>query len=359
VLSDRIRIDVKEAIADIEKAGVAVKVISGDMPGTVQYIAHEVGIDARTEDIMTGERIASLSDEELVALLPHIRIFARVTPEDKLRIGRLYQSMGEIVAMTGDGVNDTPALKAMNVGVALGSGTDVAKSAADIILLEDSFKTITDAIHEGRVIKANIRKVFVYLMSTSLDEVFVIAGALISGLALPLTALQIIWVNLLTGTLPALAFAHDTKASPISRTRESIFSRPIQALSIGVGALSSFLMFILYYILSLYIPDAPLAQSIFFLCFALYILAVSYSFVDLERNIGRYAAFSNWKLNIANLIGIVLIFVTAYHPFTQAIFGLVTVPLVYLSIVVFWCMANVALTEMAKFVLRKYGQMRA
>jgi Ca2+-transporting ATPase len=359
VLSDRIRIDVKEAIADIEKAGVAVKVISGDMAGTVQYIAHEVGIDARTEDIMTGERIASLSDEELVELLPNIRIFARVTPEDKLRIGRLYQSMGEIVAMTGDGVNDTPALKAMNVGVALGSGTDVAKSAADIILLEDSFKTITDAIHEGRVIKANIRKVFVYLMSTSLDEVFVIAGALLSGLALPLTALQIIWVNLLTGTLPALAFAHDTKASPTSRTRESIFSRPIQALSIGVGALSSFLMFILYYILSLYIPDASLAQSIFFLCFALYILAVSYSFVDLERNMGRYAAFSNWKLNIANIIGVVLIFITAYHPFTQAIFGLVTVPLIYLSIVVFWCMANVALTEIAKFVLRKYGQMKA
>lgn len=359
VLSDTIRSDVKEAIVDIEKTGVAVKVISGDLPGTVQYIARQVGIDAGTEEILTGEKIAQLSDDDLKKVLPSIRIFARVTPEDKQRIGRLYQELGEIVAMTGDGVNDAPALKAMNVGVALGSGTDVAKGAADIILLENSFKTIADSIHEGRIIKTNIRKVFVYLMSTSLDEVFVIAGALLSGLSLPLTALQIIWVNLLTGTLPALAFAHDMKQSSVSRMREPIFSRPVQILAIGVGALSSLCMFFLYYMLEMRIESTQLAQSVFFMCFALYILAVSYSFVDLERNLWQYMPFRNMKLNVSNAMGAVLVFITAYHPSAQQLFGLTYVPYAYLSIVVVWCVLNVLLVEGAKYALKKYMQVHA
>ena len=359
VLSDRIRDDVKEAIAGIEKAGVNVKVISGDMPGTVQYIAQKVGIDVGSEEVITGDKIQMLSDEELLRVLPSVRVFARVTPEDKQRIGKLYQQLGDVVAMTGDGVNDAPALKAMNVGVALDSGTDVAKSAADIILLENSFTTITDAIHEGRIIKANIRKVFVYLMSTSLDEVFVIAGALISGLSLPLTALQIIWVNLLTGTLPALAFAHDTKAASGTRMHEPIFSKPIQILAIGVGALSSLLMFALYFVLDMYIHDAGLAQSVFFLCFALYILAVSYSFVDLDRNLWQYHPFTNKRLNRANILGAVLVFITAYSTTAQEIFGLVDIPLWYLSIVFVWCIINVLIVEVAKYALRKYAQIKA
>ncbi len=359
VLSDRIRDDVKDAIAGIEKAGVSVKVISGDMPGTVQYIARKVGIDVGSEEIITGDKVQQLSDEELLRILPSVRIFARVTPEDKQRIGKLYQQLGEVVAMTGDGVNDAPALKAMNVGVALGSGTDVAKSAADIILLENSFTTITDAIHEGRIIKANIRKVFVYLMSTSLDEVFVIAGALISGLSLPLTALQIIWVNLLTGTLPALAFAHDTKAASGTRMHEPIFSKPIQILAIGVGALSSLLMFALYFVLDMYIHTPGLAQSVFFLCFSLYILAVSYSFVDLDKNLWQYRPFTNKRLNRANILGFVLVFITAYNTTAQSIFGLVNIPLWYLSIVLVWCVLNIFIIEVAKFTLKKYGQLHA
>lgn len=353
ILSDTIRESVARSIAHIRKSGVDVKVISGDLPGTVRHVAARVGIEADEDQMLTGARIAQMSDDELRAVLPGIRIFARVTPEDKLRVGRLYQSLGEMVAMTGDGVNDAPALKAMHIGIALGSGTDVAKSAADIVLLEDSFTTIADSVHEGRVIKANIRKVFVYLMSNSLDEVFVIAGALIAGLSLPLTALQIIWVNMVTGTLPALAFAYDTHASGGNRLRDPIFDTTTRFLALGIGAFSSLLLFALYAALSYGISDSAVAQSLFFACFSTYILAVSYSFVHLEKTMLHYVPFSNWRLNAANGAGLFLIAGTLYTPLGQTVFELVPPPFPYLPIVVAWCVGNVLLVECAKWAMRR------
>lgn len=355
VFSDTIRDSVAASIARIRESGVGVKVISGDLPGTVRHVAACVGIKAEEDQILTGARIAQMNDEDLRALLPQIMLFARVTPADKLRIGRLYQSLGEMVAMTGDGVNDAPALKAMHIGIALGSGTDVAKGAADLVLLENSFTTIADSVYEGRVIKANIRKVFVYLMSNSLDMVFVITGALLAGISLPLTALQIIWVNMVTGTLPALAFAYDTHAVGSNRLKDPIFDTPTRVLALGIGALSSFFLFLLYLALERTIADTDIMRSVFFACLSTYILAIAYSFVHLEKTILQYAPLSNWRLNVANGIGLFLIAATIYTPLGQAVFGLVAVPLAYLPIVAAWCLANILLVELAK---RSMQQMR-
>ncbi len=353
--SDILREHIHTYVKEIQNKGVKVKIISGDLSGTVKYIGEKVGIKATDDEILTGDEIRNMSDEELLKALPNIQIFARVTPEDKLRIGKLYRSLGEVVAMTGDGVNDAPALNAMDIGISLASGTDVAKGAADMILIDNDFKTIVNTITEGHKIKLNIQKVFIYLMSTSLDEVFVIAGALVVGLTIPLNALQIIWVNILTGTLPALAFAYD-KSSSFNKNKinDKIFNFKVKFMALGIGVLSSILLFGLYYLLLKNIPDLKLAKSIFFLCFATYILVVSYSFRNLEKLIFQYNPFSNMKLNIANGLGLLFIFMTTSLTFMQNIFDVTFVGLEYMWIVLLWNVLNVMIIEMTKWLFIRF-----
>lgn len=352
VFSDILREGIRDSVERIIKKGVQVKMITGDLPGTARAIGNMVGITALPHEVLTGMQMTDLSDEDLLAILSEIKIFARVTPEDKLRIGKLYQQLGEVVAMTGDGVNDAPSLKAMDIGISLSSGSEVAKSASDMILLDNNFNTIVETISVGHSIKSNIQKVFVYLMSTSLNEVFVISGSLIAGLALPLSALQIIWVNMLTGTLPAIAFAYDTHTDH-GRTSKTIFDMRTKFLAFGIGTLSSFLMFFLYYIISRIIDSVLLAQSVFFLCFGLYVFVVSYSYVRFDKHLWHYNPFSNWRLNGSIAIGAVLVFLSVYTKIGQQVFDLVSVPASYLWIVVVWILFNVLLVEGAKFLFVK------
>lgn len=358
VFSDPLREDVVVAIADIMSKGVAVKIITGDMMGTARSIARLVGINATDREILTGDELKALSDEQLKELLPHIKIFARTTPEDKMRVGNLYRSLGETVSMTGDGVNDAPALKAMDIGISLGSGSDVAKSASDMVLLDNNFKTITDAIIEGYKIRSRIRKVFVYLMSSSLDEVFVIAGSLIAGLALPISALQIIWVNILTGTLPAIAFAYDSYFTVEKNQKHNkIFNFKTKFMSLGIGTLSSVLLFVLYYTLVKMIPDAGVVRSVFFACFATYILTISYSFRNLEKFIWEYNPFSNKRLNSAVLIGLVCIVLTVTLPFALTVFNTSAIPFSYLWIIITWNVLNLIIIEATKLFIKKVNHL--
>ncbi|MCA9354520.1 MAG: HAD-IC family P-type ATPase, partial [Candidatus Kaiserbacteria bacterium] len=193
---DPIRPEVPQALERIHGYGTKVIMATGDLPGTALAIAKDLGWKATESNVLTGTQLQQLSDEDLLQILDRIIIYARVTPKDKLRITKLHQSRGAVVAMTGDGVNDSPSLKAANIGIAVGSGSDVAKSVADLILLDDNFKTIVATIEEGKQILANIKKMFVYLMSNALDELILIGGAILASVALPLSAIQIIWVNL-------------------------------------------------------------------------------------------------------------------------------------------------------------------
>ena len=356
VFYDPIRPEVPAAIKNIESHGIKIVLITGDLAGTALSVAKSLDWEVQEAEVLTGSDIRELSDRELLVLIPKIKIFARVTPEDKLRIGRLFQKLGEVVAMTGDGVNDAPALKAMDIGISLGSGTDVAKSASDLVLLDDNFETISLSIDEGRRILSNIRKTFTYLMSNSFDEVFIIGGSLVFGLALPLTALQIIWVNLFSGTLPALSYAFDEdmdREKKSDREAQLIFTKEVKMLIFGAGIISSLLLFILYYILLKINLDIGTARSVLFVCFASYVLAVAFSFRSLHRPLFSYASFSNKKLNISIIMAAGFLIITMVVPVIRNIFELAPLPLSWISFVIFWLLLNILLVEGAKYLLRK------
>jgi len=352
---DPIREEVPLAIKNIEMHGVRVVIITGDLKGTAMSVAKSLGWEVLENQVLVGEDIRQMTDEQLLGVIQKIKIFARVTPEDKLRIGNLYHSLGEVVAMTGDGVNDAPALKSVDIGISLGSGSDVAKSAADLVLLDDNFETISMAIDEGRRILANIRKTFVYLISNSMDMVFVIGGSLLFNIAIPLNALQIIWINLFTGSLPALAFAYDDnldKGINKKGLKKELLNNEVKILSFGLGTLSSILIFLLYYFLLSFDIEAKIVRSILFVCVSIYILVIAFSFRSLYKSIFSYNPFSNRKLNVAVLIGVSILIATMSIPFIRNLFDIAPLPIFWIWLIVLWSILNVFLVELVKWVFR-------
>jgi P-type Ca2+ transporter type 2C len=229
---DPLRPEAKEAVEICKRAGIKTIMITGDYRITAEAIAREVGIKGKS---ISGIELQKLSDEELEKIVEETNIYSRVSPEDKLRIIQALQKKGHIVAMTGDGVNDAPALKKANVGVALGSGTDVAKEASSMIITDDNFTDIVAAVREGRGIFDNIRKFVTYMLSCNIAEVFVIVLAIIFGLPAPLTAVQILWLNVVTDGFPALALSVDPKEENIMKRRPRKQNENIITGKIGIN----------------------------------------------------------------------------------------------------------------------------
>lgn len=212
------RPEAREAVRICREAGIRPVMITGDHLATAQAVARELGIPAADHELLAGTDLPKISDEELGGLVGRISVFARVSPADKLRIVAALQAQGQIVAMTGDGVNDAPALKKADIGVAMGiTGTDVARGAADIVLTDDNFASIVAAVEEGRRIFDNIRKFVFYLLSCNLAEVLLLFLAILAGLPQPLLPVQILWVNLVTDGLPALALGMEPKGPDVMR----------------------------------------------------------------------------------------------------------------------------------------------
>lgn len=352
---DPIRPEVPSALERINEYGVKVVMATGDLPGTALSIGRELGWDIDMSSIITGVQLTQLSDETLRGMLPRTRIFARVTPADKVRIAKLYQSLGEVVAMTGDGVNDGPALKVANIGIAVGSGSDVAKSIADLVLTDDNFQTIVATIEEGKYMLANIKKIFVYLMSNALDEVILIGGSILVGIPMPLTAVQIIWVNLFTGSLPAIAYAFERQ--PLRKgTVESktFFDRTVIFLVTVVGVITSLMLFSLYCVLTSLSVPLETARGVLFVCFSAYMLCVSFSFRDLYAPVWTYSATNNRFLLFGVSLGALLIVVTMYVPFFQTLFGTSAISFGWILFILVWLLFNVLLIEVAKWFARKY-----
>lgn len=353
---DPIRPGVPAAIRTIEHFGVRVVMATGDFKGTAIAVARNLGWNIDDSAVLSGEELRQLSDVDLLMSLPQIRVFARVTPEDKLRIARLYQKRGEIVAMTGDGINDAPSLKAVDIGIAVGSGTDVAKGVADLVLLDDNFEIIVAAIEEGKRIIRNIRKTFVYLMSNSLDEIILVGGSLLIAIPVPLTALQIIWVNFFTGSLPAIAFAfdrdHDTNTTT-SPSKNNIITPRVLFLSFGIGAFTSMLLFALYWLLLT--TRLPLAevQTFLFACFGSYSLFVAFSLRSLTRPLISYNPFSNRFLVAGVTLGIALLAATIYVPPFQHVFNTVPLGSMWLLPLIGWVAFNILIVEIAKWIFSR------
>ena len=209
-LYDPPRPEVKDSVAKCRAAGIRVVMITGDHPHTAMAIARELGIAIGTDVALSGGELDKLTDDELRELAPHVAVYARVTAEHKLRIVRAWQATKAIVAMTGDGVNDAPAIKGADIGIAMGrSGTEVTKQASDMIITDDNFTSIVAAVEEGRGIYDNIRKTLQYLLAGNTGEILLMTACVIMGLPAPLLPIHLLWINLLTDGLPALCLATD------------------------------------------------------------------------------------------------------------------------------------------------------
>ena len=328
-MKDALRLEVIESIKKAEEAGIKIIMITGDHKMTAKSIALEAGIYKKGDTILTGKDLDDLEDKEILKNINNVSIFARVNPEHKLRIVNLFKSQGKIIAMTGDGVNDAPSLMAADLGISMGKiGTEVSKEASDIILLDDNFKTIVSAIEEGRVIYKTIKKVILYLLSTSLGEVLVIVGALLLNYPLPILAVQIIWLNFVTDGFLDVALAMDSKEKNILKQK---FSKPnkylidkimIQrmimfSLIIGFGTL---LLFKQYYLI-----DMTKALTISLTTLAVFQWFNAWNCRSEKESIFNPGIFSNKYLIGATLIIVSLQFLAIYNPFFQAI--LKTAPL--------------------------------
>ncbi|HIE25002.1 MAG TPA: cation-translocating P-type ATPase, partial [Anaerolineales bacterium] len=236
------RPEVKTAVQTCRSAGIRPVMITGDHPLTAKRIAQDLGI-ADNDNIMTGVELSKVSSAELENIVEDVSVFARVSPEHKLNIVQALQNKGHIVAMTGDGVNDAPALRRSNIGVAMGiTGTDVSKEAADMVILDDNFATIVNAVEEGRTIYDNVRKFIKYTLTSNAGEIYVMLFAPFLGMPLPLTALQILWINLVTDGLPGLALSIENPEPNTMQRKpyapnESVFARGMGNHILWVGLL--------------------------------------------------------------------------------------------------------------------------
>jgi Ca2+-transporting ATPase len=352
---DPLRPGVADAIRRIGESGVQTAMVTGDHPGTAASVARTLGLMSGKGQIMTGMEIDHLDDIALLRRLPDTRVFARTTPEQKLRLVKLSQRLGEVVAVTGDGVNDAPALKAADVGVAVGSGTDVAKAAADLVILDDDYGTIVHAVEEGRRILDNIRKAVSYLLSNAFGELILIGGSIVFGLPLPLTAIQILYVNFFSDSFPAVAYAFEQIADSDRRQPRhagQLLDKRSRFIIFIIGLISSASLFALYgYLLAQGIEE-KLVRSFVFAAFGTYTLFVSLSLRSLRNPLWSYGLFSNKPLTVGVLIGLGLMVGAIYLPWLNEILG--TTPLEWpWALGVFgFGLANVVGVEVTKRLFR-------
>jgi Ca2+-transporting ATPase len=319
-MEDPIREGVREAITVAQRAGIRVKMITGDYRRTAERIATLVGLKARDDQVMDGEELAQLNDEDLARRVQDVVVFARIRPRDKLRIVRALQSHGEITAMIGDGVNDAPALKRANIGVVVGSATDVAKETADLILLDNNFRTVVAAIEEGRVIFENIRKVVAYTLSNSFAEVLLIFAAMLLGWPAPLLVAQILWIHMICDGPSDIVLGFEPKEEGIMDEKPKPLSEPILnrlGLSlIGIisvtGAVAGMILFGHYFLAH---DDPAEGQSIAFASFAVNSMIYIFAYRSMRRSIFHSSPLSaNKPLIAAVLSGLLVAFVPFLVP---------------------------------------------
>jgi Ca2+-transporting ATPase len=318
------RPEVKPAVEQCRGAGIRVVMITGDHPNTAAAVARELGL-FQEEQLVTGAELEAMTDDELRREVTAIEVFARVSPIDKLRIVTALQERGYITAMTGDGVNDAPALKKADIGVAMGiTGTDVSKEASAMSLTDDNFASIVAAVEEGRGIYDNIKKYLSYLLAANIGEIGVVAGAAVLGLPLPLSAVQILSINLATDGPPALALAVDPPDADLMRRpprdpRTGIWTRPVVTLMLVAGAWSTLVNLALFG-WALSERGVEEAMALVFVTLVLIEFVKAYSFRSERRSV-LSRPFANRWLNRAIFWELVLLAFVVYVPWLQAPLG--------------------------------------
>jgi Ca2+-transporting ATPase len=318
---------VKEAVEECRLAGIQTIMITGDHANTALAIAKELNISTNGT-ILTGEQLDTMNDEELDSNIDNVEVYARVSPAHKLRIVESFRKKKKIVAMTGDGINDAPALKRADVGIAMGiKGTDVTKESGNVILTDDNFISIVGAVEEGRIMFSNIKKYLMYLLSSNLGEILLLGLAVLLGMELPLIAIQILYVNLATDGLPALALAVDPPEGdymkqPPRNPNKSIFSNSVATLMI-LGGIWSAIINLSLFIVMLEIVKVPLneARSMVFIGLILIQFFKAYNYRSDHQSIFKYGIFTNKWLNRAIIWELFLLLLILYVPFLNEAFG--------------------------------------
>ena len=324
------RPEAKMAVATCRKAGIKPVMITGDHVVTASAIARELGILQDGDQAITGAELDAMTDTELDNRVEDISVYARVSPENKIRIVKAWQRKGQVVSMTGDGVNDAPALKAADIGCAMGiTGTDVAKGAADMTLTDDNFATIVDAVQEGRGIYANIKKVVGFLLGTNIGEVITVFTAMLLWHKTPLLSMQLLWINLVTDSLPAIALGMEAVESDVMDRKPKPKDEGIFAHGLGIRVVLQGLMFAVLTLVGFAVGEnvtGSLAggQTLAFMVLALSQVIQAYNMRS-EHSLFKIGPFSNHKLNWACLVSLLLVALVLFTPVRIA-FGLVILP---------------------------------
>ena len=329
------REEARDAVAVCREAGIRPVMITGDHVVTASAIAKNLGILQDGDRAITGAELDAMSETELDAAVEQISVYARVSPENKIRIVKAWQKKNKVVAMTGDGVNDAPALKAADIGCAMGiTGTDVAKGAADMTLTDDNFATIVDAVREGRGIYANIRKVVGFLLGTNIGEVITVFAAMLLWHRSPLLSMQLLWINLVTDSLPAIALGMEEVEPGVMRQKPKPKDEGIFAHGLGVRVVLQGLMFGILSLAAFWIGwqstgDLAGGQTLAFMTLALSQVVQAFNMRS-DRSLFKTGFFTNRRLNLACLLSVVLVVLVLFTPVSIA-FGLITLsPQLYL-----------------------------
>ena len=323
------RPEAKEAVALCRKAGIKPVMITGDHVITASAIAKALGIMEEGDMAITGAELDAMSEEELNSKITKISVYARVSPENKIRIVKAWQRKGQVVSMTGDGVNDAPALKAADIGCAMGiTGTDVAKGASDMTLTDDNFATIVDAVKEGRGIYANIKKVVAFLLGTNIGEVITVFLAMILWHKTPLLSMQLLWINLVTDSLPAIALGMEPVEKDIMSNKPRPKNEGIFAGGLGVRVVLQGIMFAVITLVGFRLGESAMGieagQTMAFMILSLSQIVQSFNMRS-NHSLFKIGFFTNNKLNGAAALSLLLVLIILFTPLRVA-FGLALLP---------------------------------
>lgn len=359
------REEAKNAVELCKHAGIKVKMITGDHKITASAIGRELGIIENEKQSMEGKEIDLLSDTELSEKVKNINVFARVSPEHKVRLVKAIKNNGDIAAMTGDGVNDAPSLKKADIGIAMGiTGTDVSKEAADMILTDDNFSSIVNAVEEGRTIYNNIRKVIAYLLACNIGEILLILVAMIIGLPNPLGAVQLLAINLITDAFPAFALGMEKKEKgimdkPPRNPNESIVDKKMgiaiaaQSISLALAGLISFVFG--YFEFYNHSNSIEIASTFCFITIVLGELLRAYSARSENISIFKIKIFSNSFLNKTVIVSVLFLLAAVYIPFFNSVFNTVPLKLTDLEVALLLSFIPMIGGEIGKIISRKFS----
>jgi Ca2+-transporting ATPase len=354
-MHDPPRAEAAFAIATCREAGIHPVMITGDHPQTAMAVAKEIGLLSGRRTIVTGPELEGMSQSELEKRIKDVSVFARVSPQHKLRIVQALKKRGEVVAMTGDGVNDAPAVKEADIGVAMGmTGTEVTKEAAAMIVTDDNFASIVAAVEEGRAIYANIRKFIRYLLGCNTGEILTMFIAAISGMQLPLLPMQILWTNLVTDGLPALALGVEAPEQnlmqrPPRKPSESIFANGLagsmlfRGIAIGACTIAAFLI-------ALRTGPLAYARTVAFTTLVLAQLIFAFECRSEERGLFENGLFGNWYLIGADLISLAMQLAVIYFAPLRDIFGTVALDLKDWGLIVLFSSLSMLVSELVRFI---------